>query len=160
MSKTRLVVSLAAAAAVLAVVAILAALWLPLQTAAVPLPDPPQSQVKPPPPPQPSARRPAKKPPAKVYRAGNGVIAPVLLHKVEPQDAQEAKDRKIEGSVVLYAEITPEGRVDTVKVTTSLDPGLDANAIAALRKWKFKPGTKDGKPVTVAATIEVMFRLF
>ena len=156
MSKTRLVVSVAAATAAVAVVAILAALWLPLQTAAVPLPDAPKSQVKPPPPPSPAA----KKKPAKVYRAGNGVTAPVVLYKVEPQYTQEAKDRKIEGVVVLYAEIIPQGRVDTVKVTTSLDPGLDANAIAAVRKWKFKPGTKDGKPVTVAATIEVNFRLF
>jgi protein TonB len=28
-----------------------------------------------------------------------------------------------------------------------------------VEKWKFKPGTKDGKPVTVAATVEVNFRL-
>jgi len=127
-----------------------------LQTAAVSPPDAPKSQVKPPPPPPPAAR----KKPAKVYRAGNGIIAPTVLHKVEPQYTQEARDRKIEGVVVLYVEITPQGRVDTAKVTTSLDPGLDANAIAAVRKWKFKAGTKDGKPVTVAATIEIHFRLF
>jgi outer membrane biosynthesis protein TonB len=29
----------------------------------------------------------------------------------------------------------------------------------AVRAWKFRPGQKDGKPVTVAATIEVNFRL-
>ncbi len=28
-----------------------------------------------------------------------------------------------------------------------------------MRKWKFRPGYKDGQPVRVAATIEVNFRL-
>ena len=37
------------------------------------------------------------------------------------------------------------------KVVRSLGLGLDEKAIEAVRKWKFKPGYKDGKPVTVAA---------
>ena len=41
----------------------------------------------------------------------------------------------------------------------SLGMGLDENSIVALSAWKFQPGTKDGQPVTVAANIEVNFRL-
>jgi protein TonB len=37
--------------------------------------------------------------------------------------------------------------------------GLDEKAIDAVSQWKFKPGTKDGAPVTVIANIEVNFRL-
>ena len=37
--------------------------------------------------------------------------------------------------------------------------GLDEKAMEAVRKWKFKPGVKDGKAVTVEAQIEVNFRL-
>jgi hypothetical protein len=37
--------------------------------------------------------------------------------------------------------------------------GLDENAIEAASKWRFRPGANDGKPVTVAATFEVNFRL-
>ena len=37
--------------------------------------------------------------------------------------------------------------------------GLDEKAIEAVKQWKFKPGQKNGQPVTVAATIEVNFRL-
>jgi protein TonB len=37
--------------------------------------------------------------------------------------------------------------------------GLDEKAIDAVRQWKFRPGMKDGKAVTVQASIEVNFRL-
>jgi TonB family protein len=44
-------------------------------------------------------------------------------------------------------------------VQQGIDPGLDRNAIDAIQQWRFKPGEKDGRPVTVLATIEVNFRL-
>jgi TonB family protein len=37
--------------------------------------------------------------------------------------------------------------------------GLDEKAIDAVKQWKFEPGTKDGKPVAVFATIEITFQL-
>jgi outer membrane biosynthesis protein TonB len=37
--------------------------------------------------------------------------------------------------------------------------GLDEQAIGAVMQWRFKPGTKDGKPVRVAAQVTVSFRL-
>ena len=46
-----------------------------------------------------------------------------------------------------------------MRVVRSLGLGLDEKAMEAVKLWKFKPGAKDGKPVTVAATIEVNFRL-
>jgi outer membrane biosynthesis protein TonB len=46
-----------------------------------------------------------------------------------------------------------------IKVIRPIGLGLDEKAIDAVHKWRFKPGLKDGKPVAVAATIEVNFRL-
>jgi TonB family protein len=95
----------------------------------------------------------------KVYKMGDGVTQPKIIHKVEPEYTQDAKDAAIEGAVVLKVEITPAGNAENIVVTKSLDPGLDANAVTAVSNWRFQPGTKDGEPVTVAAVIEVNFRL-
>jgi len=95
----------------------------------------------------------------KVYRAGNGVTVPVVLHKVEPQYSPEARDAKLEGTLVLRAEIWPDGLVHNARITKGLGMGLDEKALDALQQWKFKPGAKDGKPVKVRAAIEMNFRL-
>jgi TonB family protein len=93
------------------------------------------------------------------YRVGNGVSAPVLLFKKEPEYSEEARKAKYQGTVVLAIEVDPSGRAVNPRVVRSLGLGLDEKALEAVRQWKFKPGYKDGKPVTVAATIEVNFRL-
>jgi protein TonB len=78
---------------------------------------------------------------------------------VEPSYTPEAKEAKIQGAVVLTAVVNAQGRADDIKVTQSLDPGLDANAVAAVSQWLFKPGTKDSQPVDVAVKIEINFKL-
>jgi periplasmic protein TonB len=95
-----------------------------------------------------------------VYRAGiGGVSSPLLISKREPEYSEEARKAKYQGTVLLYVEVDTNGRATNIKVQRSLGLGLDEKAIEAVRQWKFKPGYKDGKPVIVAATIEVNFRL-
>ena len=48
---------------------------------------------------------------------------------------------------------------DDVRVTRSPDEELDQEAVKAARQWKFKPGTKDGRPVAVQVNIELTFTL-
>jgi TonB family protein len=90
---------------------------------------------------------------------GGGVTAPALLYKVEPEYSEEARKAKYQGTVVVYAEVDPNGRAMNLRIMQSLGLGLDEKALEAIKKWRFRPGYKDGKPVTVAATIEVNFRL-
>ena len=94
-----------------------------------------------------------------VFRVGGGVTAPALLFKVEPEYSEEARKAKYQGTVLLYIQVDPSGKATNIKVVRSLGLGLDEKAMEAVKKWKFKPGYKDGKPVTVEATIEVNFRL-
>jgi TonB family protein len=94
-----------------------------------------------------------------VFRVGGGVSAPVLLYKKEPEYSEEARKAKHQGTVLLYVQIDASGKATNMQVIKSLGLGLDEKAIEAVKNWKFTPGKKDGKPVTVEATIEVNFRL-
>jgi len=94
-----------------------------------------------------------------VFRVGGGVTAPALLYKVEPEYSEEARKAKYQGTVLLYIQVDPSGKAINMRVLHSLGLGLDEKAMEAVKKWKFKPGYKDGKPVTVEAQIEVNFRL-
>lgn len=94
-----------------------------------------------------------------VYRIGGGVSAPQLVFKVEPEYSEEARKAKFSGTVVLYIVVDEKGYPRDLRVVRPLGLGLDEKAIEAVNKWRFKPGYKDGKPVAVAATIEVNFRL-
>jgi len=94
-----------------------------------------------------------------VYRVGGGVTAPIVLSKKDPEYSEEARKAKYQGTVLLAIEVNPSGTATNIRVVRSLGLGLDDKAIEAVKQWKFKPGYKDGKPVTVAATIEVNFRL-
>jgi TonB family protein len=94
-----------------------------------------------------------------VYKIGGGVSAPTLVFKVEPEYSEEARKAKFQGTVVLYVVVDDKGQPRDLRVIRPLGLGLDEKAIEAVMKWRFRPGYKDGKPVPVAATIEVNFRL-
>ena len=94
-----------------------------------------------------------------VFRVGGGVTAPTLVFRVEPEYTEAARKAKYQGTVVLYAVVDSDGKVRDLKVVRALGLGLDERALDAVKQWKFRPGMKDGRPVSVAASIEVTFRL-
>ena len=96
-----------------------------------------------------------------VYRPGNGVTLPRVLHEERPQYTSDAMRAKVQGTVLLECVVRPDGSVGDVQVIRSLDPtfGLDQQAVAAARKWRFAPGTRLGEPVPVLITIELTFTL-
>ena len=94
-----------------------------------------------------------------VYRVGGGVMPPAVLAKMEPEYSQEARFAKYTGTVVLYLEVRPDGIAENIRIVKGVGMGLDESAIAAIERWRFRPGAKDGVPVTVAAHVEVNFKL-
>jgi TonB family protein len=95
-----------------------------------------------------------------IFKMGEaGVSAPVLRFKVEPEYSEAARAAKYQGTVLLYVEVDPSGKAKNIRVLHSLGLGLDEKAMEAVRKWSFTPGRKNGRPVTVAAQIDINFRL-
>jgi TonB family protein len=97
---------------------------------------------------------------AVVMKVGDGVHAPKPIYTPEPQYSVPAKDLKIQGVCVLKAIIDKEGKVTKPELVTPLGAGLDEQAIAAIQKWKFKPATRNGQPVSVQMGLEMSFNFF
>lgn len=90
-----------------------------------------------------------------------GYGTPTCLYCPNAQFSDEAVKAKYQGSVLVSAVIAADGHVLDVKVVKSLGLGLDENAVAAVKTWRFKPALgPDGKPTAVRQTIEVVFHLY
>jgi TonB family protein len=98
--------------------------------------------------------------PADVYRAGEGVPAPKVLHKVEPRYTLEARRATIQGTVVLEVLVDESGKAASSSVISPLGFGLDDRAKEAVAQWIFRPVRKDGRPVKTLTIVDVNFRLF
>jgi TonB family protein len=96
-----------------------------------------------------------------VYKPGNGVTTPIVLKEVKPQYTSDAMRAKVQGSVWLECVVRPDGSVGDVKVIRSLDStfGLDLEAMKAARQWRFRPGMRQGEPVSVQVIIQLDFTL-
>lgn len=96
-----------------------------------------------------------------VYQPGNGVSLPQLVREVKPAYTSDAMRAKIQGVVLLRCIVRPDGSVSDIEVLRSLDPtfGLDQEAVKAARQWRFRPGMRQGQPVSVEITIELTFTL-
>src|ERR1700693_3082190 len=64
-----------------------------------------------------------------------------VIHSVAPKYPQEAKDKKIEGDVLLHIEINEEGAVHDPWVISGPKELRDA-ALEAVKQWKY---SKDGQ---------------
>jgi periplasmic protein TonB len=89
----------------------------------------------------------------------SGVTAPQVLYKIEPEFSDEARRAKHQGIVQLSVDIDAAGRPANIRVVRALGLGLDEKAVEAVSRWKFRAGTRDGKPVTMRAVVEVSFHL-
>ncbi len=95
------------------------------------------------------------------YRPGSGIQIPRPIREVKPAYTADAMRAKIQGTAVVECVVLPDGTVGDVQVVKSLDSsfGLDQEAVKAAKQWRFIPGMRNGQPVPVLVTIELMFTL-
>lgn len=81
-------------------------------------------------------------------------------YQVKPRYPDVARRQGVEGTVLLKARITEQGRVDEVHLENSAGhPALDHAAIEALRHWRFEPARRGRDPVAVWVIIPFQFNL-
>jgi len=89
-----------------------------------------------------------------------GVGYPSCAYCPDPKYSEEARKAKYQGTVVLQAIITADGRAIEIQVVKGPGLGLEEKAVEAVKQWRFKPAMgPGGKPVPVVVPIEVTFRL-
>jgi TonB family protein len=83
---------------------------------------------------------------------------PQVLSEVRPQYPEDAKAERKEGSVVLSVLVDTEGTVRQVKVIEGEDV-FKGPALEAMKKFKFKPATMEGKNIAVRIRYTLRFIL-
>jgi len=83
-----------------------------------------------------------------------------VLAKPEPQYTEEARRNLVMGTVVLGVVFSRNGEVTNIRALHALPFGLTEKAIAAARLIRFRPATKDGRPVNVYMQLEYNFNLY
>jgi protein TonB len=84
---------------------------------------------------------------------------PEPLSQVPPVYPAELRRAKVEGSVTLVFVLNEEGRVEDPRVESSSRPEFEKPALDAIRRWKFRPGMKDGKAVSTYMRLPMRFNV-
>ena len=96
-----------------------------------------------------------------IFKASiSGVSVPKCLYCPQHGYSDVARAAKYQGSVTLSIVVTVEGEVTSIYVLKAAPFGLTTEAIEDAKHWRFEPGKKDGKPVSVRVETESTFHLY
>ncbi len=91
-------------------------------------------------------------------RVSQGVVAGLVIRKVQPNYPQLAKTARVQGNVQLAALIGKDGTIQNLHVLSG-HPLLTQAALDAVKQWRYKPYILNGEPVEVDTQITVIFSL-
>ena len=85
------------------------------------------------------------------------ITAPkVIQQKLPPWVANPVNRRATEFHGAIRVQISAEGRVTSAEVIRSIHPAYDAALLRAAEEWLYEPGKKDGLPIAMEKTVEVI----
>jgi len=91
-------------------------------------------------------------------RVSSGVVSGLLVRKVNPVYPPLARQARIQGVVILQAEISKDGNIENLQLISG-HPMLAPAAIDAVKQWKYRPYLLNGEPVEVETQVQVNFTL-
>lgn len=87
-------------------------------------------------------------------------LKPTILYKERAKYTEDARQDKVQGTVILSAVYGVNGRISDIRVVRGLPQGLTVTAIEAVKKIRFRPAMRDGQPVSVRGNVEFNFSLY
>lgn len=91
-------------------------------------------------------------------RIGGNVMEANLINKVQPHFPQEAKNRRIQGTVEFIATINRQGEIQNLELVKAPLVFYDESYKAVLQ-WKYRPTLLNGQPVDIITDIIVNYTL-
>jgi periplasmic protein TonB len=91
-------------------------------------------------------------------RVSSGVSTGLLIRKVPPSYPPLARQARIQGTVILQAQISKTGDIENLTLVSG-HPMLAPAAIEAVKQWKYRPYLLNGEPVEVDTQVQVNFTL-
>lgn len=88
------------------------------------------------------------------------VTAPKPEDTPEPVMNDLARRERIQGTLLFTIVVDKKGTISDIKTDKALGYGLEENSIESLKKWRFKPATRNGEPVALRFPVEVSFHLY
>lgn len=89
-----------------------------------------------------------------------GIEPPRCSYMPNPEFTDGARAVRLNGSLIVEAIVTTQGRVEEARISRGLPYGLNQNSLTTLKNWKCEPATKNGVPLAVVVPFEVTFRLY
>ncbi len=89
-----------------------------------------------------------------------GLARPRGGYQIKPRYPESARRRGIQGTSLLRLRVLTDGTVGEILLQRSAGhQDLDRAALEAVKKWRFEPARREGKPVVVWVVIPVQFKL-
>jgi protein TonB len=102
---------------------------------------------------------PAEEPEDHVYHVTSKITPPVLTSRVQPDYPTAERRAGREGVVVITAVIDKDGQVRDPKVIRSVSPALDAAAVQAVLRFRYRPARLGDRDVAVYTVVRLAFTL-
>lgn len=96
--------------------------------------------------------------PARVVRVGGAIVAPKLVKRVAPVYPELAAQARLNGLVIIEAQVDTNGVVKSVKVLRGA-PLFDEPALEAVRQWRYQPLLLNGERMEFIVVVTVVFNL-
>lgn len=106
-----------------------------------------------------------------IYHGGKGVSPPLIIHSVDPEFPDKARQKRLAGTCVVSLIVDTTGTPRNVQISKSIEStvppelrsaarGLDLNAVKAASQYRFKPGTYQGKPIPIQVKVAINYRIY